>query len=53
MDNGHFVGMILLDLQNAFYTVAVDYSILSVVCHMEISGLGDNILRWFNSYSSD
>ena len=49
MDEGHFVGMVLLDLQIAFDTV--DHCILL----MKLKGLGLNqdISRWFRSYLSD
>ena len=46
---GHFVGMILLDLQKAFDTV--DHSILQMI--LKSCGLGDDITRWFYSYLSD
>ena len=43
------VGVLLLDLQNAFDTV--DHSIL--LMKQEASGLGNDILFWFKSYISD
>lgn len=49
MDKGHFVGMILLDLQKAFDTV--DHSI--VLMKLEALGLCQDITRWFQSYLSD
>ena len=49
MDKGHFVGMVLLDLQKAFDTV--DHSIL--LMKLEALGLSQDIIRWFQSYLSD
>ena len=49
MDKGHFVGMVLLDLQKAFDTV--DHSIL--LMKLEALGLSQDITRWFQSYLSD
>ena len=49
MDKGHFVVMVLLDLQKAFDTV--DHSIL--LMKLEALGLSQDITRWFQSYLSD
>ena len=49
MDKGHFIGMVLLDLQKAFDTV--DHSTL--IMKLEALGLSQGILRWFRSYLSD
>ena len=49
MDKGHFVGMVLLDLQKAFD--AVDHSIL--LMKLGALCLSQDITRWFQSYLSD
>lgn len=49
LDKGFFIGMVLLDLQKAFDTV--DHSILKQ--KLQSIGLGNDIVRWFNSYLSD
>ena len=45
MDKGHFVGMVLLDLQKELDTV--DHSIL--LMKLEALGLSQDIIRWFQS----
>ena len=49
MDQGHFVGMVLLDLQKAFDTV--DHDILLI--KLKALGLSQGVSRWFQSYLSD
>ena len=49
MDEGHFVGMILFDLQKAFDTV--NYSIL--LTKFKDIGLSGSAVNWFSSYLSD
>ena len=49
MDKGHFVGMVLLDLQKAFDTV--NHSIL--LMKLRALGLTESSIRWFSSYLSD
>ena len=49
MDKGHYVGMVLLDLQKAFDTV--DRTIL--LMNFEALGLNDSAVQWFHSYLSD
>ena len=49
MDQGHFVGMVLLNLQKAFDTV--DHGIL--LMKLKALGLSQYVSRWFGSYSSD
>ena len=49
MDQGHFVGMVLLDLQKAFDTV--DHGIL--LMKLKALCLSQDVSRWFPSYSSD
>ena len=49
MDKGHYVGMVLLDLQKAFDTV--DHNIL--LMKLEAIGLNEDVIRWFRSYLTD
>ena len=49
MDKGHYVGMVLLDLQKAFDTV--DHKIL--LMKLEAIGLNEDVIRWFRSYLTD
>ena len=49
MDQGHFVGMVLLDLQKAFGTV--DHGIL--LMKLKALGLSQDVSRWFQSYLTD
>ena len=49
MDQGHFVGMVLLDLQKAFDTV--DHGILLV--KFKALGFSQDVSRWFQSYLSE
>ena len=49
MDQGHFVRMILLDLQKAFDTV--DHGIL--LMKRKALGLSQDVSRWFQFYLSD
>ena len=49
MDQGHLVGMVLLDLQKAFDTV--DHGIL--LMKLKALGLSQDISRWLRSYLSD
>ena len=49
MDQGHFVGMVLLDLQKAFYTV--DHG--SLLMKLKALCLSQDVSRWFQSYLSD
>ena len=49
MDHGHFVGMVLLDLQIAYDTV--DHGILLI--KLKALGLSQDVSRWFWSYLSD
>ena len=49
MDKSNFVGMVLLDLQKASYTV--DHSIL--IMKLEAMGFGNDIADWFSSYLSE
>ena len=46
MDQGHFVGMVLVDLQKAFDTV--DHGILLI--KLKALGLSQDVSRWFRSY---
>ena len=48
MDEGHFVGMVLLDLQKAFDTV--DHYFID---KLEALGLSEDVVRWFHLYLSD
>ena len=48
-DQGHFVGMVLLDNKKLFVTV--DHEIL--LMKLETLGLSQDVSRWFPSYSSD
>ena len=49
MDQGHFVGMVLLDLKIAFDTV--DHGIL--IMKLTSLGLSQDVSRWFRAYLSD
>ena len=49
MDQCHFVGMVLLDLLNAFDTV--DHGILLI--KLETFGLGQDVSRWLLSSLTD
>ena len=49
MDKGHYVGMVLLDLQKPFDTV--DHNIL--LMKLEAIGLNEDVIRWFRSYLTD
>ena len=49
MDKGHYVDMVLLDLQKAFDTV--DHNIL--LMKLEALCLNQDVVRWFRSYLSD
>ena len=49
MDQGHFVGMVLLGLQKAFDTV--DHAIL--LMKLKALGLSQDVSRWVQSYLSD
>ena len=49
MDQGHFVCMVLLDLQKAFDTV--DHGIL--LMKLKAPGLSQDVSRWLQSYLSD
>ena len=49
MDKGNYVGMVVLDIQNAFDTV--DHSIL--LMKLEAIGLNKDVVRWFRSYLVD
>ena len=49
MDKGHFVGMLLLDLQKAFDTV--NHEIL--LTKLRAIGLTDNAVMWLSSYLSN
>ena len=46
MDKGHYVGMVLLDLQKPFDTV--DHNIL--LMKLEAIGLNEDVIKWFRSY---
>ena len=46
MNQGHFLGMVLLELQNAFDTV--DHGIL--LMKLKALGLSQDVSRWFQSY---
>ena len=48
-DQGHFVGMVLLDNKKLFVTV--DHEIL--LMKLETLGLSQDVSRWFPSYPSD
>ena len=45
MDNGHYVGMVLLNLQKAFDTV--DHNIL--LMKLVALGLNQDVVRWLRS----
>ena len=49
MDEGHYVVMVLLDIQKAFDTV--DHNIL--LMKLEAIGLNQDVVRWFRSYLED
>ena len=49
MNQGHFVGMVLLDLQKSFDIV--DHGIL--LMKLKVLGLSQDVSRWFRSYLSD
>ena len=49
MDKGHYVVMVLLDLQKAFDTV--EHNIL--LMKLEAIGLKQDVVRWFSSYLTD
>lgn len=49
MDKGHYVGMVLIDLQKAFDTV--NHSIL--LNKLKAMGLNEMSINWFTSYLSD
>ena len=49
MDKGHYVGVVLLDLQKAFDTE--DRNIL--LMKLEAIGLNQDVVRWFRSYLAD
>ena len=49
MNEGNYVGMVLLDLQQAFDTV--DHNIF--LMKLEGIGLNQDVVRWFRSYLAD
>ena len=49
MDQGHFVGMVLFDLQKAFDIV--DHGIF--LMKLKALGLSQDVSKWFQSYFSD
>ena len=48
-DNGLVTGMILIDLQKAFYTINHDI----ILKKLSIIGFSDHTVKWFQSYLSN